>query len=146
MARFRTGAGLLLPAGVLALTGVLAAPPAASAWSTGYGHVSARDRPLRPGCHHYSYHYVAKPRSNDWFLETWLRAPRGRARGYADFGHGSDPKDGYGRFGICRATVVPGRFTIKARLRWWTPGPLPIDPPVRHTRWFRPARFRLYLT
>jgi len=39
---------------------------------------------------------------------------------------------------------VPGRFTIRARLSWYTPGMLPTDPPVEHQRWFRPAHFRLH--
>jgi hypothetical protein len=105
--------------------------------------VAAPDRTLRAGCHRYGYHYVAKPGSDDWFLETWLHDPRGRPRGSGDFMAGSDPKAGSGGFDLCRSTVVAGRFTITARLRWYTPGILPIDPPVEHTRWFEPAHFRL---
>jgi len=115
----------------------------AEAGSTRFGQVSARDGVLRPDCHRYRYHYVVKPRSNDWILETWLQDPRGRHRGAGDFLAGSDPKRGRASFGICRTSVVPGRFTIKARLRWYTPGPLPVSPPVEHTRWFTPAHFRL---
>ena len=121
----------------------LEAAIAARAESTGFGHAAAPDRTLRAGCHHYRYHYVAKPGSDDWILETWLHDPRGRPRGSGDFLAGSDPKVGRGRFGVCRSTVVPGRFTITGRLRWYTPGTLPIDPPVEHTRWFEPAHFRL---
>lgn len=130
---------------VLALAALLAlllAAPARSR-SAGFGHVGAPDGTLRAGCHHYRYHYVAKPGSDDWLLETWLRDPRGRPRGSGDFLAGSDPRTGRGRFGVCRSAVVPGRFTITARLRWYTPGALPIDPPVEHTRWFEPAHFRL---
>jgi hypothetical protein len=108
-----------------------------------FGHVSARDGVLRPDCHRYRYHYVVKPRSDDWILETWLRDPRGKPRGSGDFAPGSDPRRGRASFGICRAAVVAGRFTIKARLRWYTPGPLPVSPSVQHTRWFRPVHFRL---
>ena len=121
----------------------LADAAAARASTTGFGQVAAADGTLRPGCHHYRYHYVAKPRSDDWILETWLHDPRGRPRGSGDFLAGSDPKAGRGRFGVCRSTVVAGRFTITARLRWYTPGILPVDPPVEHTRWFEPAHFRL---
>ena len=117
---------------------------AAWAWTTRYGHVGAADGTLRPGCHHYRYHYVVKPTTNDWMLETWLYDPRGRPRGSGDFAPGADPRRGYGHFGICRSSVVPGRFTIRARLSWYTPGALPIDPPVHHKRWFEPAHFRLH--
>src|SRR5262245_331306 len=122
---------------------VLTGSTPAEASSTRFGHTSAPDRVLRPDCHRYRYHYVAKPRSDDWILETWLYDPRGKPRGSGDFASGSDPKRGHASFGICRSAVVPGRFTIKARLRWWTPGPLPISPSTRHTKWFRPSHFRL---
>jgi hypothetical protein len=109
----------------------------------GPGHVGAADRTLRTGCHHYRYHYAIRPGSDDWLFETWLFDPRGRHRGSGDFLAGSDPERGHGSFGVCRTTVVPGRFTIKARLRWYTQGPLPTDQPVQHTRWLTPAHFRL---
>ncbi|HEX3221022.1 MAG TPA: hypothetical protein VHR35_00505 [Nocardioides sp.] len=133
----------MLAATALGAVVALEASPAALAWTTRFGHTDAPDRTLRKGCHHYRYHYVAKPKSDDWLLETWLYDPRGKPRGSGDFLHGSDPKEGHGRFGICRSTVVPGRFTIRARLRWYTPGALPIDPPVRHQKWFKPSHFRL---
>jgi hypothetical protein len=137
--RGRQTVAVLVVGAVLAL----ALATAARAWSRGFGHVAAPDQALRAGCHRYGYHYVAKPGSDDWILETWLHDPRGRPRGSGDFLAGSDPKVGRGRFGLCRTTVVPGRFTITARLRWYTPGILPIGPPVEHTRWFRPTHFRL---
>lgn len=116
----------------------------AFAWTTTYGHVGAADRTLRPDCHRYRYHYVVKPPTNDWILETWLYDPRGKPRGSGDFAAGSDPKRGYSHFGICRSTVVPGRFTITARISWYTPGMLPMDTPVQHSRWFEPAHFHLH--
>lgn len=134
----------LLAGLMIAVLVALAGATASWAWSTGFGHVAAADRPLRPGCHHYRYHYVVKPRSGDWLLETWLADPRGKPRGAGDFTAGSDPKDGHGWFGVCRSTVVPGRFTITARLRWYTPPALPTDQPTRHTRWLKPAHFRLF--
>jgi hypothetical protein len=127
----------------LAISLVVAGAAGAAAWTTAYGHVGARDRTLRAGCHPYRYHFVVKPGSSDWTLETWLYDPRGRPRGAGDLFACSDPEAGHGSFGICRATVVPGRFTIKARLRWYTPGMLPTDPLTEHTRWFQPAHFRL---
>jgi len=134
----------LLTAFVLTALVGLSGPTSAWAWTTKYGHVGAAARALPPGCHHYRYHYVVKPPTSDWILETWLYDPRGKPRGSGDFAPGSDPKRGHAHFGICRSTVVPGRFTIKARLSWYTPGMLPMDPPVEHKRWFKPARFRLH--
>jgi hypothetical protein len=133
----------LLAAVALAISLAPAGGSAAWAWTTGYGHVGARDGTLRAGCHRYRYHYVVKPGSADWTLETWLSDPRGQPRGAGDLFAGSDPKEGHDSFGLCRASVVPGRFTITARLRWYTPGTLPTDPLTRHTVWFRPAHFRL---
>lgn len=134
----------MLSTPVLVAVLTLAGSTHASAWTTAYGHVGAADRALRHGCHDYPYHYVVKSPGDDWILETWLRDPRGKPRGAGDFAPGSDPPRGRGHFGICRSTVVPGRFTIRARLSWYTPGMLPTDPPVEHQRWFRPAHFRLY--
>jgi hypothetical protein len=135
----RTGAATLL-AVVLAVQGVAAS----SAFAAGFGHVSAADGALRPGCHHYRYHYVVKPGSDDWLLETWLYDPRGRKLGSGDLLSGSDPEHGHATFGICRATVVPGRFTIRARLRWYDPSPLPVGQPTQHTKWLPTAHFRLH--
>jgi hypothetical protein len=134
----------MMTAPVLVAVLTLAGTTDASAWTTAYGHVGADDRTLRRGCHDYPYRYVVKPLSADWILETWLRDPRGKPRGSGDFASGSDPARGRGHFGICRSTVVPGRFTIKARLSWYTAGMLPTDPPVEHQRWFKPAHFRLH--
>jgi len=122
---------------------VLGTSTPAEAASARFGQVTATDGVLRPDCHRYRYHYVVRPGSDDWILETWLYDPRGEPRGAGDFAPGADPKRGRASFGICRTSVVPGRFTIKARLRWYTPGPVPISPSVEHTKWFRPAHFRL---
>jgi hypothetical protein len=135
----RLGAALALSA-VVALEGTFPA----WAWTTKYGHVGAADGRLRPGCHHYRYNYVVEPPTDDWMLETWLFDPRGKPRGSGDFAPGSDPERGHSHFGVCRSTVVPGRYTIKARFTWTTPGMLPTDPPVEHHRWFKPAHFRLH--
>jgi hypothetical protein len=132
-----------LAAALLTTTLLVEGASSARAWTTRFGHVGAPDQTLRAGCHRYRYHYVVKPGSGDWLLETWLRDPRGKHRGAGDFTDGSDPTRGRASFGVCRSTVVPGRFTITARLRWYTPGSLPLDPPVEHVRWFQPAYFRL---
>jgi len=139
-----TRAGRAVLVGLLGLLLGVGPQRPASAGTTRYGHVGAADQRLRPGCHSYRYHYLVRPGSDDWMLETWLSDPRGRPRGSGDFTAGSDPRRGPGHFGICRSTVVPGRFTIRARLRWYTPGLLPTDPPVQQTRWLEPAHVRLH--
>jgi hypothetical protein len=133
----------VLAAVVLGIVLALVGATAGWAWTAGYGHVGARDDVLHAGCHRYAYHYVVKPGSADWTLETWLYDPRGRPRGAGDLYAGSDPMSGQASFGMCREAAVPGRFTIRARLRWYTAGSLPSDPPTRHTAWFEPAHFRL---
>jgi hypothetical protein len=138
-----SGGRRLLAATVVGGLVALNAPGPADASTTRIGHVRAPDQVLRPGCHRYRYHYVVKVRSSDWMLETWLHDPRGKPRGSGDLADGSDPKRGRATFGVCRSTVVAGRFTIDARLRWSTPGPLPISPRREHRRWFEPAHFRL---
>jgi hypothetical protein len=135
----------LLAAALVLVALAASGEQSATAWGSdrSRGHITARNRLLRQGCHRYGYHYVVRPGSADWMLETWLRDPRGRSRGAGDFAAGSDPRHGRASFGICRADVVPGRFTIRARLSWWTPGMLPTDPPVRHACWLKPAHPRL---
>ena len=127
----------------LALTGALASALPASAWTTAYGSTGAPDRTLRPGCHSYRYHYVVSPPTGDWLLETRLFDPRGKPRGTNDFLPGSDPAQGHGHFQFCRSTVVPGRFTIRARLSWWTPPSSPLGQPTEQTVSFKPSHFRL---
>ena len=124
------------------VAGLDTAGPAAA--STGYGYVSAANRILRPGCHRYRYHYVVRPGSADWTLETWLYDPKGKPKAAGDFQAGGDPEDGYGRFGLCRVGSRYGRYTITARLRWYDDPVLPIFAATRHTVWLQPAHFRLH--
>jgi len=114
------------------------------AWSVSVpGRVAAHDATLRAGCHRYHYHYVVTPGTGDWVLETWLHDPRGRERGYGYFLTGGDPTDDHPSFTVCRTDVVPGRFTIKARLQWYDAPLLPILPPVEHDATLKPAHFRM---
>jgi hypothetical protein len=131
-----TLATLLAAAYVLLCTGVAwsASPP---------GHLTAQDGTLRSGCHAYRYHYVVSADTGDWVLETWLYDPRGKERGSGYFQAGGDPQDNHPAFTVCRANVVPGRFTIKARLRWYDAPLLPILPPVEHDATLQPVHFRL---
>ena len=130
-------------AGLVAVSTVLVSAGPGAAWQSGYGHTGSADRTLRKGCHDYRYRYVVKTASTDWILETYLLDPQGRHRGAGDFAAGSDPKDGHDHWGLCRSTVVAGRFTIKAHLTYYTAAPLPGGEPVAHSVWFKPSHFRL---
>ena len=121
-----------LTAAVLLATG---AP--AEAWTTAYGHTSARDRVLRPGCHSYRYHYVVAAPTNDWTLETFLVDRTGEKVSSNVLSSDSEPDRGYHYFGLCRWNTVPGRFTIRARLIWYRNA-------TGHTAWFKPSHFWMH--
>jgi hypothetical protein len=70
--------------------------------------------------------------------------PRGRQRGYGYYLVGGDPKNNRrASFRLCRTDVVPGRYTIKATLRWYDDPLLPVLPPTEHDARLPPAHFRL---
>jgi hypothetical protein len=98
--------------------------------------------PRRP--RRYRYHYVVEPGTSDWTLETWLYDPRRRPKGSDDFQGGGDPVDGHGSFGLCQVGSRYGRYTIKARLRWYDDPVLPLQHSTQHTVWLKPARFHLH--
>jgi len=124
---------------VVAILGV-AAP--AGAEST-YGSIHAADAVLKHGCHRYYYRYAVQPPTDDWDLETWLVDPRGRRRGYGYFQTGGDPKQIRTAFRICSANVVPGTFTITAKLHWYDDPLFPLGTATEHTVTLDPAHFRL---
>jgi hypothetical protein len=125
------------------LVGALVAP--ADAGDLRFGRLWAADKILREGCHNYRYQYVVRPRSNDWAMETFLRAPSGRQLASGGFHFRVDPKRGAGRFRICNDTTRPGRFKISGKLTWRTcndlPGPL--NECTKHVRWVKPGHFRM---
>ena len=127
---------LALTTSVLAGLLVVTAPTGAEARS--YGHTGAPDRILRSGCHGYRYHYVVKPPTNDWVLETFLRDPRGETIASNAFSSDSEPKRGHGHFRFCRWNTKPGRFTIRAKLTWYRGY-------AEHKVWLDPSHFRLRL-
>jgi hypothetical protein len=128
--------GRLLAATVLAGLVALAGAPPAGAWTTRFGHVGAPDRVLRPGCHHYRYHYLVRPHGHDWAAETFLVDPRGDGLASGLFDPDSDPKRGHGNFIICKASTRPGIFTIRMKVSIFK-GP---DPTVH---WVKKSHFRL---
>jgi len=134
----RTATLALLTTLVAAL---LVATGSGAAQARSYGHTGAPDRVLRDGCHRYRYHYVIKPPNNDWVLETYLRDPRHRRLASNAFSSDSERKRGHGRFQFCRYSAVPGRFTIRAKLTWYTTPILGAQ--KSHQVWLDPSHFRL---
>ena len=123
----------LLTALLCGMLGIVA-PAVARA---GYGHTGAANRVLRSGCHGYRYHWVIKPRTNDWLLETYLRDPRGTHLASGMFDSDSEQKRDHSRFRFCRYSTRPGRFTIKAKLTWY-------NGYTEHHVWLDPSHFRLH--
>jgi hypothetical protein len=133
---------VMLAVGAL-LVGALVAP--AHAGPVRYGRVWAADKVLREGCHNYRYQYVVRPRTNNWFMETFLYAPSGHPLVSGGFHDGVDPKRGAGSFRICNDNTRPGRFKITGKLTWKScntlPGPL--HECKKHVHWVKPGYFRM---
>jgi hypothetical protein len=121
------------------LLGGLVAP--SHAGDIRFGRVWAGDKVLREGCHGYRYQYVVRPRTNNWSMETFLRAPSGRMLVSGGFHFGADPKRGHGRFRICNDNTRPGRFKISGKLTWKTCDIL--GHCTNHVRWVKPGYFRM---
>jgi hypothetical protein len=100
------------------------------------GHTHAPDGVLRMGCHNYPYRYRLDVRTNDWTLETFLRDRRGETIASGAFFAGADRKRQRSVFRFCRYNTVPGRFTIRAKLHWYTDS-------GDHKTWLDPSHFRL---
>lgn len=101
-----------------------------------YGRTHADDGVLRPGCHDYRYRYRLDIRSDDWSLETFLDDRTGETIGSGAYVADADPKSGPARFRICRYTTHAGRFTIRAKLVFYTDS-------GEHKVWLEPSHFRL---
>ena len=130
--------GLLLAGGTLPAdaTGTLASPPHRGAGD--YGHTSAPDGPLRAGCHDYPYRYVLTPPTHDWTLETFLTDRTGQGVASGAYNSDSDPRRDRVRFRFCRYSVHAGRFTIRAKLHWYSADG------TDHLVWLPRSHFRLH--
>ena len=100
------------------------------------GHTRAPDGVLRAGCRNYPYRYVLKIRTDDWTLETFLVDRTGETMASGGYAAGPDPKRTTTSFRFCRDNTVPGRFTIRAKLSWYTAS-------GEHRAWLKPSHFRL---
>jgi hypothetical protein len=119
--------------------------PAQAAGDTTFGRLWASDRVLREGCHNYRYHYVVRPRTNDWIFETFLHAPSGRTIASNVMDPGANAKRGANHFRFCNDVTRPGRFKITGKLTWQTCNglPGPANECRKHVRWVKPGSFRL---
>ena len=133
---------LILAVGAL-LAGALVAP--AHAAGIRFGRVWAADKVLREGCHNYRYHYVVRPRTNNWLFETFLHGPGGRTIASNAMDSRGNAKRGANHFRFCNDVTRPGRFKIAGKLTWQTcndlPGPL--HECKNHVRWVRSGYFRM---
>ncbi len=109
--------------------------PAAADIHPEWGSTSAKDRPLRKGCHTYRYSYELHPPEGIWALETFIRGPGGKRLASDGLLGGYDPESGTRPFRLCKVTTRYGRFTIKAKLTWGD-----YD---RTERWLEPRTLRL---
>jgi hypothetical protein len=103
-----------------------------------YGHTAAPDGRLRPGCHDYPYRYVLTPPTNDWTLETFITDRTGDGVASGAFFSDSDPKQLRTHFRVCRYSVHAGRFTIRAKLHWYS------SDGTDHLVWLPRSHFRLH--
>jgi hypothetical protein len=133
------------PAGSLtpALAGPLAPPGGGTSRqhhrSRGdYGHTSAPDGRLRRGCHDYPYRYAVTPPTSDWTLETFLTDRTGDGVASDAYFSDSDPRRDRAHFRMCRYAVHAGRFTIRARLHWYS------SDGTDHLVWLPRSHFRLH--
>ncbi|MGB0100734.1 MAG: hypothetical protein WBP61_10690 [Nocardioides sp.] len=100
------------------------------------GRTRAPDAVLRHGCHDYRYRYRLDIRTNDWTLETFLDDRTGETVASGAFIAESDPKRARSAFRLCRYSTHTGRFTIRAKLIYYTDS-------GRHRVWLKRSHFRL---
>jgi hypothetical protein len=101
-----------------------------------YGHTSARDGLLRPGCHDHRYRYVITTPTDDWTLETFLHDRTGQTIASGTYFSDSDPARNRVSFHFCRYSTYAGRFTIRAKVHWYNGS-------EDHKVWLKPSHFRL---
>jgi hypothetical protein len=128
---------------IAALCGLLMAAPLAAAGpaATAYeplGSTSARNQVLHKGCHRYPFTYRVNPPAHTsvWSTEINLIGPRGGKVGSAYFVSPADPATGRSAWRMCRASLVPGKYTMKMKVTL-------IDGYDLSTTWVKPTTFRI---
>jgi hypothetical protein len=107
-----------------AICGLVLAWPLASAGpvaaSDPLGTATARDQVLHDGCHAYPFTYRVSPpvHTSTWSTEIFLIGPRGGKVGSAAFLSPADPEKGRSSFRMCRASMIPGRYTIRMKVTY----------------------------
>lgn len=132
---------------------LVAAVPAVAASEAG-GRTHGDSGRFKKGCRAYTFDYRVRTPYDDWTLEVFIRNPRGKAVHSSAFlgkpgpqGHPRRQQDV--RWKMCSNASRPGRYTIRAKLVWYTPQegllPLPLltPPPEEHVTWLPVERFRL---
>lgn len=122
----------------LLMSGSLVAAGTAAAAPDPLGGTSARNQVVHKGCHRYPFTYrVTPPPSTDvWSTEVFLKGPRGANVGSAFFLSPADPTSGRSAWRLCRAAMVPGKYTMKMKVTF-------IDGYDLSTTWVKPTRFRI---
>jgi hypothetical protein len=115
---------------------LVAAGPVAA--SDPLGTVSAHNQVLKNGCHGYpfSYRVTPPPHTTTWSAEMFLIGPRGGKVGSAAFLSPADPTKGRSVFRMCRASMIPGKYTIRMKVTY-------IDIYDVHTETVKPTTFRI---
>lgn len=121
---------------VSGLVGGLAGQPRERAAQRDLGRTHAPDGTLRSGCHNYPYRYRLNIGSDDWTLETFLVDRTDETIASGAYAAGPDRKRNRTHFRFCRYNTVPGQFTIRAKLTWYTDS-------GEHTGWLKRSHFRL---
>ncbi|WP_193613187.1 hypothetical protein [Nocardioides lijunqiniae] len=108
--------GLTLGLGVLVAPSSAAtatAPRTTTGYEPTWGRTSAPNQTLRRGCRNYRLSYRVTPPGSRWTAELRVLSPRGRSVAARTLVSEKDAAAGVRRFQLCRATVAPGRFTIR---------------------------------
>jgi len=140
----------LVTATATGLAAALAVVAPASASAAG-GRTHGDPSVFKKGCRAYTFDYRVRTPYDDWTLEVFIRNPRGKGVHSSAFlgkpgpqGHPRRQQDV--RWKMCSNASRPGRYTIRAKLTWYTPQeglPLLTPPPEEHVKWLPVERFRI---
>jgi hypothetical protein len=102
------------------------------------GVTRARNQVLHPGCHGYAYSYKITPPAytSTWSAEIFLTGPKGARVGSVYLLSPADPASGKRVWRMCRASIIPGKYTMKMRVTT-------IDIYDLQTTWVQPTTFRI---
>ena len=108
----------------LVVSSLALAGPASASEASGRTHGDSGR--FKQGCRIYTFDYRVRTPYDDWTLEVFIRNPRGEAVHFNSF-LGKPGREGHPRrqedvrWKMCSNTSRPGRYTIRAKLTWYTP-------------------------